>query len=186
MLSPMAAPRIFFEAAGPQTLAWTDADNQRHQLSSCRPPCAPASIADRKGLSRFDLDMVGAGGKDSDGAAFTVGRASFIMRRDPKSDALDLMHERGGGERRPPPRSAITFELWKSIARSPRVRPLPGLLAGRPAGWMRSWRGVIKRRQIVNGPVRYRNPAMCLRGQNGCKPRLHSGIALRALLFPLY
>jgi hypothetical protein len=44
-----------------------------------------------KGLNRFDLDIVGAGGKDSDGAVFTIARAQFHMRHDPKLDALDMM-----------------------------------------------------------------------------------------------
>ena len=38
----------------------------------------------REGLSRFDLDMLDAGGKGTDGAIFTIGRAQFHLRRDPK------------------------------------------------------------------------------------------------------
>jgi hypothetical protein len=80
-----------FEAAGPQTLSWSDADDAHHQLSFLPGSLRASSIADSSGLARFDLDLVDASGKDSDGATFTVGRAQLHARRDPKKDALDLM-----------------------------------------------------------------------------------------------
>lgn len=80
-----------FEAAGPQTLAWTDADNVRHQLSFLPASLRASVIADGRGVSRFDLDMLDASGKDGNAAPFTAARTQLHMRRDPKADALDLM-----------------------------------------------------------------------------------------------
>jgi hypothetical protein len=80
-----------FEAAGPQILAWTDADDTKHQLSFLPATLHASVIVGDNGVSRFDLDMLDAGGKDTDGATFTAARAQLHLRRDPKSDALDLM-----------------------------------------------------------------------------------------------
>ena len=80
-----------FEAAGKQSLAWTDADGAQHQLTFLPATLHASMIEDGRGMSRFDLDMLDAGGKGTDGAAFAIGRAQFHLRRDPKADALDVM-----------------------------------------------------------------------------------------------
>ena len=80
-----------FEAAGRQVLAWTDADGAQHQLTFLPATLRASAIEDGRGISRFDLDMLDAGGKGTDGAALTVGRAQFHLRRDPQADALDVM-----------------------------------------------------------------------------------------------
>jgi len=78
------------EAAGQQSLAWTDADGAQHQLTFLPATLHASVIEDGRGISRFDLDMLDAGGKATGGAAFTIGRAQFHLRRDPKADALDV------------------------------------------------------------------------------------------------
>src|SRR5215469_14205968 len=80
-----------FEAAGQQHLSWTDADGVPHQISFLPATLRASVIQDGKGVNRFDLDVLDAGGKGTAGANFTVGRAQFHLRRDPKADALDLM-----------------------------------------------------------------------------------------------
>lgn len=80
-----------FEAAGQQTLDWTDADGGHHNLSFLPASLRASAIANAKGIARFDLDIQDAGGKDTDGAPFTAARAQFHIRRDPKDDALDMM-----------------------------------------------------------------------------------------------
>ena len=104
--------------------------------------------------------MLDAGGKDSDGAAFTVGRAQFHLRRDPKTDALDLMlsalevERPGDAVRRPYP------EAWKSTAASPMARRSRRLLAGQD-GWMdaiMAWKH--RGGEIVTGPVDIQSSAL--------------------------
>jgi hypothetical protein len=79
-----------YEAAGNQTLSWTDRSGKSHGLKFLPGSLRASAHGDRRGLARFDLDMVAAGGSDSDGTPFTAARAQFHLRRDPKMDALDL------------------------------------------------------------------------------------------------
>lgn len=169
-----------FEAAGPQTLAWSDADNGRHQLSFLPASLRASSIADGKGLARFDLDMVGASGKDGSGGAFTAARIQLHMRRDPKSDALDLMQSAVDVTASATPfgNHIQNLEVYSQIT--------PGsafarLLAGR-AGWMdalMAWRH--QQGQIVNGPVHIQSSAITTdKAETALAPRL------RALLFAFY
>ena len=79
-----------FEAAGNQTLSWSDGSGAAHTIKFLPATLHASSVADGKGLSRFDLELVGAGGTDTDGKPFTVNGAQLHLRRDPKRDALDL------------------------------------------------------------------------------------------------
>ncbi len=173
-------PQYIFEAAGPQTLAWSDADGARHQLNFLPASLRASSIADRKGLTRFDLDMVGASGKDSDGAAFTVGRVQLHMRRDPKSDALDLMQSAVEVKDPATPFGdhIQTLEIYSQITQG---SAFARLLAGR-TGWMdaiMAWRH--QGGEIVNAPVHIQSSDVTADKMNaGLEP------GLRALLFPFY
>jgi hypothetical protein len=75
-----------FEAAGRQTVAWTEADGRAGAASFLPGSLHASAITDANGLARADLDIVDAGAKD-----FTVARFQLHMRRDP------LMEGRGGG-----------------------------------------------------------------------------------------
>ncbi|HWF64961.1 MAG TPA: DUF2125 domain-containing protein [Rhizomicrobium sp.] len=169
-----------FEAAGPQILAWSDADNERHQLSFLPAGLHASSIADGKGLARFDLDMVGASGKDSDGGAFTVARVQFHMRRDPKGDALDLMQSAVDvrGPATPFGDRIQSLEVYSQVTQG---SAFFRLLAGR-AGWMdalMAWRH--QNGAIAYGPVRVQSSAVKADKMDAAlEPRL------RALLFPFY
>jgi hypothetical protein len=172
--------QYIFEAAGPQTLAWSDADNTRHHLSFLPGSLRASSIAGSKGLTRFDLDLIDASGKDSDGAAFTSGRAQFHMRRDPKTDALDLMLSAVEVKATDTPFGdhIKTLDVYSQIT--------PGsafarLLAGQ-AGWMdaiMAWRH--QNGAIVSGPVH-------IQSSDVTADKMDASLAprLRALLFPFY
>jgi hypothetical protein len=169
-----------FEAAGQQTLAWTDADGVRHQLSFLPGSLRASVIADDRGLSRFDLDLLDASGRDSDNTPFTAARAQLHMRRDPASDALDLMLS--ALEVKDP---ATPFgdhikklELYSKITRgSAFARRLSG-----QEGWMdaiMAWKH--RSGEILPGPVDIQSSALTTKTDGSdLQPRL------RALLFPLY
>lgn len=80
-----------YEAAGDQTLSWTDGRGQTHLLKFLPATLHASSVANAGGLTRFDLELVGAGGSDSQGRQFTVNGAQLHLRRDPGHDALDLV-----------------------------------------------------------------------------------------------
>jgi hypothetical protein len=82
-----------YEAAGNQSLSWTDRDGKGHVLKFLPGSLRASTARDGGGLNRFDLDMVATGGSDSEGQAFTAARMQFHLRRDPKANALDLMIE---------------------------------------------------------------------------------------------
>ena len=169
-----------FEAAGQQTLTWSDADNDRHQLSFLPASLHASSIADGKGLARFDLDMVGASGKDSDGGAFTAARVQFHMRRDPKGDVLDLMQSAADVEGHGTPFGdrIQNLEVYSQITQG---SAFARLLAVR-TGWMdalMAWRH--QNGGIVHGPVHIQSSAVRVdKMDDALEPRL------RALLFPFY
>ncbi len=80
-----------FEAAGNQTLSWTDGHGDSHSVKFLPGSLRASTVGNATGLTRFDLDLVAAGGTDGDGKPFTVNRAQLHLRRDPKIDGLDLM-----------------------------------------------------------------------------------------------
>jgi hypothetical protein len=79
-----------YEAAGNQSLSWSDGGGARHAVKFLPGSLRASSATDSKGLARFDLEMVAAGGSDSDSQPFTAAHSQLHFRRDPNSDALDL------------------------------------------------------------------------------------------------
>jgi hypothetical protein len=169
-----------FEAAGPQTLAWTDADNQRHQLSFLPASLRASTIANDKGLTRFDLDLLGAGGKDTDGAAFTIARAQLHMRRDPGTDALDLTASALDVKDPATPFGdhIRTMEIYSRITHGSAF----ARLLGGQEGWMdaiMAWKH--RGGEIAIDRVDIQSSALTTKSAG---PELQP--ALRTLLFPLY
>jgi hypothetical protein len=75
-----------FEAAGTQTVSWTDAEGRAHRFVLL-PGSLRASAIEREGrLARFDLDL-----NEFRSPALTGGRAQFHLRRTPDHDALDVV-----------------------------------------------------------------------------------------------
>ena len=77
--------QTIFEAAGKQTLQWSDDEGRRHGLEFAVGALRASAIKDGATLTRFDLDL-----QDFGSAAFIAGRLQFHLRRDPSADALDV------------------------------------------------------------------------------------------------
>src|SRR3954470_13614497 len=75
-----------YEAAGQQSIHWTDAKGGDHAASFLPASLHASSVESAEGLRRFDVDVVDAGARD-----FTIGRFQFHLRRDPDGKSLDLM-----------------------------------------------------------------------------------------------
>src|SRR6201985_2982477 len=167
------------EAAGQQSLSWTDADGAGHRLSFLPATLHASVIEDAKGLSRFDLDMLDAGGKATDGAAFTISRAQFHLRRDPKNDALDLVLNAVEAKGPTPFGDHIrTLDIYSQVTQA---KAFARLLAGQ-TGWMdalMAWRH--DGGKIVTSKANIQSSALTTQSPG---PELEPG--LRALLFPLY
>ncbi len=169
-----------FEAAGRQSLTWTDIGRVRHSLSFLPGSLRASTIADAKGLSRFDLDLVDAGGTDGDGVKFTAANVQLHMRRDPKADALHLMLKavEVEGPDTPFGKHIKNLELYTRITDG---SAFSRLLSGQ-AGWMdaiMAWRHL--RGEIVPGPVDVRSSDLTTKDAG---PELEP--RLKALLFPFY
>jgi hypothetical protein len=168
-----------FEAAGQQTLAWTDADAGQHQLSFLPATLHASVIEDGHGISRFDLDMLNAGGKGTDGDAFAIGRAQFHLRRDPKTDALDLVLSTVEAKGPTPFGDHIhNLEIYGRITEG---NAFARLLRGQ-SGWMdalMAWRH--DGGTIVTDKADIQSSALTTQKSG---PELEPG--LRAFLFPLY
>ena len=169
-----------FEAAGPQTLSWTDADNARHQLSFLPASLRASASSSDHGLNRFDLDMMDAGGKDMDGAAFTAARVQFHLRHDPKPDALDLMLS-ALEVKNPATPFGDHLKKLEIYGRVTEGSSFARLLEGR-SGWMDAMRAWKHRNgEIVTDKADIESTALTTKDPG---PQLQP--ALRALLFPFY
>jgi hypothetical protein len=169
-----------FEAAGQQSLAWTDAGNLRHRIAFLPATLRASVISGTKGVSRFDLDILDAGGKTADGAPFTLARAQLHLRKDPKTDALDFMIS--GLEANTPQtvfgNHARKLEIYGRITEG---AAFARLLAGQ-SGLMdalMAWKH--RGGKIITDKAEIDSTAMAVKAPG---PELEPG--LRALLFPLY
>jgi hypothetical protein len=77
--------QIIYEAAGEQTLSWTDSKHEHHVWLFVPGSMRASSIVVNGKLARFDMDIIGIGSTD-----LSAGRAQFHLRRDPKKDAVDI------------------------------------------------------------------------------------------------
>jgi hypothetical protein len=169
-----------FEAAGQQSLTWTDADSVHHRISFLPASLRASVTANDKGVTRFDLDVQDAGGKTAEGAPFTVARAQFHLRRDPNADALDFMLS-GVEANAPDTPFGNHVKALEVYGRITEGGAFARLLAGR-SGLMdalMTWQH--RGGKIVADKATVDSTAVSLQ-QPG--PELEPG--LRALLFPLY
>jgi hypothetical protein len=124
--------------------------------------------------------MLDAGGKDTDGAGFTIARAQLHMRRDPKTDALDLMLS-ALEAKDPATPFGDRIRKMEIYSRITHGSAFARLLGGQE-GWMdaiMAWKH--RGGEIVTGPVDIQSSALTTKSDG---PELQPG--LRALLFPLY
>jgi hypothetical protein len=77
--------QIIYEAAGTQTLSWTDSERARHVWTFVPGSMRASSIVANGKLARFDMDIIGIGSPD-----LSAGRAQIHIRRDPTKDAVDV------------------------------------------------------------------------------------------------
>lgn len=174
-----------YEAAGNQSLGWTDGRGKSHMLKFLPGSLRASTVSDGRGLARFDLDVVAAGGSDTEGLPFTAARTQFHLRRDPKSDALDLMVEaddvKSGGNiaGRLFGDHVKSLTLYATLTKAKSFSPL---LAG-TASWADAaadWRA--KGGQTAIGPVAISSSGLNLTA----KAFSDSGADLTGLLNPLY
>ena len=168
-----------FEAAGQQALAWTDADGTGHKLTFLPATLHASVIADDRGVSRFDLDMLDAGGKSSDGAVFTIARAQFHLRRNSKANALDLVLNAVEAKGPTPFGDHIrSMNIYSQITQGEAFDRLLGGQTGLMDAIM-TWRH--DGGKIVTDKADIQSTALTTQNAS---PALEPG--LRALLFPLY
>ena len=74
-----------FEAAGTQSLTWTDLEGKDHRFVFVPRSLRASAILQRGHLVRFDLDLNEIGGRDLSGA-----RAQLHLRQSPVQNAIDL------------------------------------------------------------------------------------------------
>jgi hypothetical protein len=136
-----------FEAAGTQTLTWTDAAGEAHRFIFV-PGTMRASAIEKNGrLARFDLDVYSIGSR-----ALTGGRAQLHIRTSADHDALDFVIH------------ADDLRLRSNGAMLPHVdieghitpaAPLYALLSGRD-----EWRKALGYWQTAGGALRLDNVAL--------------------------
>jgi hypothetical protein len=173
-----------YEAAGNQSLSWTDGGGRNHLLNFLPGSLRASAVMDGRGLLQFDLDVAAAAGRDSDGAQFTAARAQLHLRRDPKANALDLMIS--GDDIKPTGNIARLFgghinslRLYATLTQGQGFAPL---LAGETswAAASAGWRA--KGGQVAIGPVAITSSGLNLTANAFSD----SGNDLRGLLDPLY
>jgi hypothetical protein len=79
------ADKTLFEAAGRQSLSWSDEARNRHTIPFAVGSVRASAIENDKGLERFDLEAVALGSP-----ALSAEDAQLHIRKDPAGDAVDL------------------------------------------------------------------------------------------------
>ena len=75
-----------YEAAGKQTVLWSDAEGDRHHLTFVPGSLMASAILSHGRLVRFDLDLNGIGSREISGT-----RAQLHFRKAPDRDAIDIV-----------------------------------------------------------------------------------------------
>ena len=173
-----------YEAAGNQTLSWTDGGGRTHALSFLPGSLRASAIADAQGLLRFDLDVMTASGHDSTGTLFTAVRSQLHLRRDPKADAVDI--QVSGDDIKTQGNIAGLFgdhishiALYATLTKGASFAPLLAGTATWPAA-SADWRA--KGGQVVLGPVDIHSAGVSLTANAFSD----TGNDLSGLLDPLY
>ncbi len=172
-----------YEAAGNQVLSWSDGGGS-HSLKFLPGALHASAITDAKGLLRFDLDMIEAGGSDGRGRRFTAAHVQWHMRRDPAGDALDVMVKGEGIKSEGAIASLFgdqikTLELYATLTHGKVFAPL---LAGK-ANWSEraaAWRAAGGETKITS--VNVQSAGVTLQA----KDFADSDNDLRDLLEPFY
>jgi hypothetical protein len=162
------AVRQIYEMAGQQSLSWQDRGGKPHHISFLPASMHASADMNARGLNRFDLDIVGAGGKDSDDAPFTIARAQFHLRHDPKIDALDMMVS--ANQVRTASLSFGSLSAYSTLSHGAALAPL---LAG-----TQSWPQAVAAWHGAGGTPQP--------GQHSADPGMNIGGVMDGILTPLY
>ncbi|HEY5346987.1 MAG TPA: DUF2125 domain-containing protein [Rhizomicrobium sp.] len=177
--------REIFEAAGRQTISWTDQDGRPQTVAFLPAILHASAVNDARGLVRFDLALNGAGA-----AAFTLEQMQFHLRRNPTGKALDyvvsadnlhLARATGFGD------TLKNLYLAGDIAP---IAPLAGLLRG-AARWQDaadSWRAAHGVVQVTSGTLRWNKIDMIVKGalslDDGKKPAGDLSVSANGIALP--
>jgi hypothetical protein len=150
-----------FEAAGQQSIAWTDSDGKRRSVSFLPARLRASSESDKRGLVRFDVDMIGAGGP-----GFTLGRVQFHLRRNPSQPVLDFI---ASLERLKLDHATRFGDALNSVSLSGMlgpIKPLEGLLKGemRWQDGADDWRTAHGQLLVQSGELRWNKTDMIVKG----------------------
>jgi hypothetical protein len=173
-----------YEAAGQQTLSWTDGGGKSHALKFLPGSLRASAIGDDNGLARFDLEMIAASGTDSDGASFSSADSQLHLRRDIKADTLDVML-RGDDIKSAAPIAGLfgnrikTLRIYATLTRG---SAFTRLLAGRQSAAEASADWQAKGGQAQIGPVTIQSSGLNL----SANAFDDSGNDLRGVLSPLF
>jgi hypothetical protein len=141
-----------FEAAGQQTLSWTDAEGAHHEFAFAPGSLRASAIAASGRLARFDLDLVGIASPEISGARFQV-----HFRKAPDADALDLALS--GDELRLAPNLRAGFgDQIKRLEMEGRVAPAAPFAA--LLGGQGEWRAAIEGWRAHSGRFDMQNLAI--------------------------
>jgi hypothetical protein len=133
-----------FEAAGTQRFVWMAPEGAVRSVFFLPATFRASAILDARGLARFDLDILDAGGRDQRGRPFTAARTQFHMRRDPDGQSLDVMASADALKS-----EALSFAKLRAYWTLTEAEALMPLLAGK-AKWpeaLANWRargGAVK------------------------------------------
>jgi hypothetical protein len=134
--------REVFEAAGTQTLSWTNSDGAHHMFTFV--PGSLRASANMLGhhLARFDLDAVAINSRE-----LSAARMQFHMRRDPGRDALDFVVNGDNLRLTSEGRSQLTQQVSIAGALAPAI-PLAGLTGGKM-----DWRNAAESWRLDGGRI---------------------------------
>jgi hypothetical protein len=176
-------PQDVYEAAGNQTLSWTDGGGKNHVLKFLPGLLHASAVMDGTRLLRFDLETVAAAGKDGTDTAFSVAHAELHLRHDPKADALDLAASgedfKSGGDIGLFGNHIKSLKLYATLTQGEAFAPL---LEGRSAWAAASTDWRAKGGQVSIGPVAIVADKLNLTANAFAD----SGNDLRGMLDPLY
>jgi hypothetical protein len=154
-----------YEAAGRQSLSWTDVGGQAQRLNFLPATMRGSAIVDAKGLARFDLDILDAGGTDQDGVNFTVGRAQLHIRRAPTLDIMVSLDEAQLG--------LIHIRSLRDYLTLSQDQALAPLLAGE-----QSWPDAVMAWRTAGGGVK--------QGKREIAPKMDAARVAAEILNPLF
>jgi len=138
--------QIIFEAAGQQSLTWTDLDGVHHALPFEVGAWHASSIADATGLKRFDMDLIGFGSP-----ALTAARVQIHARLNPAGTGIDIACA-VDSVRPLPPLASLFGETITQVRLNASASPLNAFDSLRAA--RASWQGALENWRKANGSLR--------------------------------